>query len=270
MLQLLDGLIFRANRSIAVYGLAAVIHHQHKLNGCSDLLGWEHFKRQLGDVLQARMAERMHALEPAPQFSLHPPHPPPCPPHPPPPTSTQPPAHHPAPRPPFTQEYGFLMCMLMVLPYLAVVGGATGILAECPCCAAAGPDRPLHSLNIDFCFGLPHLAGSGTASVQLRPPNTQLYVHGPHVGELLLQVSSGAVAADAERACSDFNAATALARTSEKASLVICCPHFCAPASRMFPGAARTTDAHCCLPPLCTTSHAHHQCTQLTPASPAV
>lgn len=51
MLHLLDGLIFQPSRSTAVYGLASVIHRQHVLNGCGNLLGWEHFKRQLGDVL---------------------------------------------------------------------------------------------------------------------------------------------------------------------------------------------------------------------------
>eukprot|EP00887_Chlorella_sp_A99_P005668 scaffold1.g5668.t1 len=165
MLQLLDGLVFQPGRSAAVYGLAAVIHRQHTLNGCGGLLGWEHFKRQLGDVLM---------------------------------------------------EYGYLMCTLMVLANLGVQGLPSGPLAGCPPCAGAGHDRPLHSINIDFCYTLQHLARCGTASVQQLPPNQQLFMRGEHAGQLLQGGGSAEAAAEADRACSDFDAATALGRTSEK------------------------------------------------------
>ena len=51
LLQLADSLIFQSGRSAAVYGFAAAIHSQHDLNGSGGLLGWEHFKRQLGEAI---------------------------------------------------------------------------------------------------------------------------------------------------------------------------------------------------------------------------
>lgn len=118
------------------------------------------------------------------------------------------------------QEYGYLMCTLMLLSSLGVAGLPEGPLAACPPCAGSNVDRPLHSINIDFCFGLPHFAQCGTASVKQPPPNHQLFLRGPHVQEMLQAGGGAAAAAEAERACSDFDAATALARTSEKASAV--------------------------------------------------
>ena len=54
MLQLGDTLMYRGGRSIAVHSFAAAIHRQHELNGCSDPLGFDHFKRQLGEGIMVR------------------------------------------------------------------------------------------------------------------------------------------------------------------------------------------------------------------------
>jgi hypothetical protein len=56
LLSLADSLIYQGGRPAAVYSLAAAIHNQHERNGCANLLGWEHFKRQLGEVLMVRSA----------------------------------------------------------------------------------------------------------------------------------------------------------------------------------------------------------------------
>lgn len=54
LLQLADSLIFQGGRSMAVYSFSAAIHQQHELNGCDDPLGWDHFKRQLGEAIMVR------------------------------------------------------------------------------------------------------------------------------------------------------------------------------------------------------------------------
>lgn len=107
------------------------------------------------------------------------------------------------------------MCALMMLSCLGVLGLASGPLAECPCCAG---DGMLPGISVDFCFALPHLARCGSSSVQLRPPNSKLFLDDAAMSQQLASASStmGEPAADADRACSDFNAARVLARTSEK------------------------------------------------------
>ncbi|PSC71951.1 Tcr1 transposon ORF2 [Micractinium conductrix] len=104
----------------------------------------------------------------------------------------------------------------MNLSNLGVAGIPTGPLSRCPCCFSGS----LH-INADFCFGLCHFARCGTASVKLQPPNSQLFLQGKGTSQLVQQAStpSGAAAAaqaEADRACSDFNAASVMARTSEK------------------------------------------------------
>ena len=58
LLQLTDSIIFGGGRSPAVYTVAGAIHRQYTLNRCSDVPGWEHFKRQMGEALQVRGQER--------------------------------------------------------------------------------------------------------------------------------------------------------------------------------------------------------------------
>lgn len=129
------------------------------------------------------------------------------------------------------------MCMPMKLSNVGVEGLPTGPLADCSCCSAAGTllelevdsaehkqlqqalggMRPLPAINIDFCFGLPHSASCGTADLHLLPPNQQLFldpVERLEVQDLLKTGSS--VPTGPDRACSDFDAATALGRTSDK------------------------------------------------------
>ena len=111
---------------------------------------------------------------------------------------------------------GYVDCQLMNLSNLGVAGIPTGPLSRCPCCFSGS----LH-INADFCFGLCHFARCGTASVKLQPPNSQLFLQGKGTSQLVQQAStpSGAAAAaqaEADRACSDFNAASVMARTSEK------------------------------------------------------
>lgn len=50
LLQLADSLRFQSRRT-AVHSLATVVHQQHVQNGCAHLVGWEHFRRQLGEAL---------------------------------------------------------------------------------------------------------------------------------------------------------------------------------------------------------------------------
>lgn len=104
----------------------------------------------------------------------------------------------------------------MDLSSLGVAGLPAGPLARCPCCY-----RGSVHINADFCFGLCHFARCGTASVELQPPNTQLFLHSQTAAELVRQANNrgsaaAAAQAEADRACSDFNAASAMARTSEK------------------------------------------------------
>ena len=95
-------------------------------------------------------------------------------------------------------------------------GLPSGPLAECACCARASQACPLHSINIDFNFGLVHNARCGSTSVRLAPPNRRLYLHSAEYDALIADSANAAAAdAEADRACSDFNAAKVLARTSE-------------------------------------------------------
>lgn len=107
------------------------------------------------------------------------------------------------------------MCTIMMLIHLGVQNLPTGPLHECPCCAEA---RPLHSINIDFNFSLAHWVKCGTSAVQLRPPNSRIFLHDKKVVDMVAG-SDAAAQADADRACSDFNAARVLARTSDKVSI---------------------------------------------------
>ena len=61
LLQLADALIFNG-RSQAVYGFASVVHRQHAANDCSASLGWEHFKRQLGEAIMVSASWRAAAV----------------------------------------------------------------------------------------------------------------------------------------------------------------------------------------------------------------
>ena len=95
-------------------------------------------------------------------------------------------------------------------------GLPSGPLAECACCARASQACPLHSINIDFNFGLVHNARCGSKSVRLAPPNRRRYLHSAEYDALIADSANAAAAdAEADRACSDFNAVKVLARTSE-------------------------------------------------------
>ena len=54
LLQLADGLIFQG-RPAAIYSFAQVVHRLHEANGAVEPLGWEHFKRQLGEAVMVSM-----------------------------------------------------------------------------------------------------------------------------------------------------------------------------------------------------------------------
>jgi len=117
------------------------------------------------------------------------------------------------------QEYGYLMCAIMLLANLGVQGLPSGPLSDCPCCWAAGENMPLPGINVDFCFALCHLARCGTAGLQLAPPNQRLFLnHHPDISELLKTGANSSAAAQAEpdASCSDFDAAKVLGRTDEK------------------------------------------------------
>ena len=116
------------------------------------------------------------------------------------------------------------MCALMQLANLGVRGLPKGPLAACAVCAKAGMECPLHSICLDFNFALSHLFRCGSADIQLAPPNQMLYLHFATYAALLVLNPSSAAAGDAAAAlaCSDFNAATSLARTSEKVCTTCC------------------------------------------------
>lgn len=142
------------------------------------------------------------------------------------------------------------MCTLMLLANLGVQGLPAGPLAACPvCCCGGEPSHPGIHINVDFCFGLPHLARCGTSIVKQLPPNHQLYLDSPAADGLLSGGSSDVAAdaqAEAERACSDFDAAKALGRTSEKASCAqpgLLCP----PPQNLGTSVACHAAACCCL-----------------------
>ena len=102
----------------------------------------------------------------------------------------------------------------MELGSLGVQGIPTGRPSGCPCCAGASG---IH-LNLDFNFGLGHWLRCGTAAPKQPPPNQKLYLCIEDVGSLAeaATTSSAAVQAETDRACSDFNAAEVLGRTSDK------------------------------------------------------
>ena len=122
------------------------------------------------------------------------------------------------------QEYGYLMCLILSLANLGVQGLPKGPFKCCPSCAAAGSSCPLHSVCVDFNFSLTHLARVASADVRLLPPNQLHFLPQSSYAALINDSGSAAADAEAERACSDFNAARVLARTSDKVSQnAYCC-----------------------------------------------
>lgn len=124
------------------------------------------------------------------------------------------------------QEYNYLQCAVMQLSNLGV-SVSTSPVSDCPCCADADE---LHSINIDFNFSLNHLGQCGTADVRLPPPNSRLFLRHPAVATLLQQANaegsaSAAAQAEADRACSDFDAARIMGRTSDKVGCMQTCRH---------------------------------------------
>ncbi|PSC68010.1 Very-long-chain (3R)-3-hydroxyacyl-[acyl-carrier] dehydratase PASTICCINO 2 [Micractinium conductrix] len=109
-------------------------------------------------------------------------------------------------------EYGYLQCATMKLAALGVQGCEERPLSSCAACDGA----PVH-INLDFNFSLCHNAKCGTSDVQLPPPNSQHYLRGEAVNQLLLESSgaAGTAAAADTPACSDFDAARVLGRTSK-------------------------------------------------------
>jgi hypothetical protein len=109
------------------------------------------------------------------------------------------------------------MCALMKLANLGVLGLASGPLHGCAVCAEACSARALHSLCADFNFSLRHLARCASSGIQVKPPNVELFLFYSEYAALLTgSTNASACDAAAALACSDFNAATPLARTSEK------------------------------------------------------
>ena len=210
LMQLGDALMYGVRRAVAAHSLANVVLTQHELNGCGgERINLDHLKRQLSDTIVVRgvggsmdgsgRGDQVHA---ATHRALTPPPPPP---------------QH-------TQEYGYLMCTLMHLVNLGVHEEGPLPLADCPACAGA-PDA---HLNIDFCFGITTLANCAAATTRgMDPPNTRVFMD---VGTSVAQLQQGVVApnqaaADADHACSEFNAATALARKSDKVRFWRTHPH---------------------------------------------
>ena len=212
LLQLADAFTFSGAHT-AVYSLATIVHRQHTLNGCTAPLGWEHFKRQLSEALMVSgcACQRQPAIH-RPLASSLLPLPTPCPP----------------------QEYGYLDCAIRRLDNLGV---DVSVVPLWSCCHGA----PCVHLNTDFSYALCHYARCGTAELQLRPHNDQLYLHGLDVDALLAGCASssaaaggaaGGAAAD-EAPCSDFDAARVMGRTSEKVGRPPCPPAPSCPASTL-------------------------------------
>ena len=215
LLQLADAFTFSGAHTPAVYSLATIVHRQHTLNGCTAPLGWENFKRQLSEALMVSgcACQRQPAIH-RPLASSLLPLPTPCPP----------------------QEYGYLDCAIRRLDNLGVDVSVVP-LWSCPCCHGA----PCVHLNTDFSYALCHYARCGTAELQLRPHNDQLYLHGLDVDALLAGCASSSAAAGgaaggaaADKApCSDFDAARVMGRTSERVGRPPCPPAPSCPASTL-------------------------------------
>ena len=125
------------------------------------------------------------------------------------------------------QEYGYLQCATIKLAALGVQGCEERPLSSCAACDGA----PVH-INMDFNFSLCHNAKCGTSDVQLPPPNSQHYLRGEAVNQLLLESSgaAGTAAAADTPACSDFDAARVLGRTSKSVrGLLPGCAAVCVP-----------------------------------------
>lgn len=123
------------------------------------------------------------------------------------------------------------MCLLALLANLGVQGmGGSRPLADCPCCA----DAPEVHINADFNFSLTHLAKCGTSNVRLPAPNALLFLDSAKAAQLVEAANGDRAAAapvEADRACSDFDAARILGRTSEKVKMCLAsscpCLHAC-------------------------------------------
>jgi hypothetical protein len=118
------------------------------------------------------------------------------------------------------QEYGYLRCALLPLANLGVQDLPSGPLSICAACTGA---QHVHSISIDFCYSLSHFAKCGSADVALSAPNQQLFLASPEIKQLLADSTGNAGAqADADRTCSEFNAARVVGRTSDKVRLLTC------------------------------------------------
>ena len=111
------------------------------------------------------------------------------------------------------------MGRLMHLDNLDVQGLPQGPLAECPACAGA-PD--MH-VCIDFCFSaVTRSRGPASHMRGVDPDNKRVFVDvDTYVAELEQGDAAKQAATDADHACSDFNAARALSRTSDGAIVAV-------------------------------------------------
>ncbi len=114
-------------------------------------------------------------------------------------------------------QYQYVICWLALLANLGVEVSSEA-LAECPgCWRQAQSEAGVHSAYIDFCFKLPHLAKASRGWGIMEPPNRHYFL--PHQEVRAFAQSARNMQQVDDKDCSDFKAAEALARRSEK----VCC-----------------------------------------------
>lgn len=124
------------------------------------------------------------------------------------------------------EEHGLLRHRVGNLSKWAVSGFQRGPFGACGGCHTAGglvnedgvaEDSavvPLHSIYVDFCFKMPHLASAASASRVLKPHIAEYILDDEEAKEFLQLPNSSIGAGDST--CSDFHADTALGRKSSK------------------------------------------------------
>jgi hypothetical protein len=74
----------------------------------------------------------------------------------------------------------------------------------------------MHSIFVDFCFKLPHYVSATRQWQEYEPPNAKRFVPNRVVREFASNPSNMARPANADKDCSDFTAAEAVARRSQQ------------------------------------------------------
>lgn len=112
-------------------------------------------------------------------------------------------------------QYQYVICYLADLANLRAAPQA-GALALCAACwKMAMGLHGIHSVYVDFCFKLVHLAAATRIWSTREPPNSRFFLPGKEVRDFQ-KAPSSMQRVEADKDCSDFKAAEAVARRCGK------------------------------------------------------